>query len=311
VSRDFGSSWGAAPVRLDVDGTQGNGASYHPRVLMDARGAILVTWWDEANGLSDLIARRSPDGGVTWDAPVRLDPGTRGDAASRDAVFAAQGSRVTSAWEDESGGIERDILARASIDGGVGWSDVVRFPRPRWAREVQDPRIALAGARAHVVWIAEPQIEPPAASGPVRNPKKPSFRPDPTPALLYAAIDVDSAGVARIAIDPAAVPAASPRSRLAWIGGDERVLWVAWNGTRIDMGGLDAAWSVDGGLSWRTVGLAATQNPEGTFVPVSGLSGAMDPSGALHLVWVQGRAERERVRFVRFRNPVAPGSLRE
>jgi hypothetical protein len=302
-----------ADTRLDVDPAGANGASYHPQVALTDDGSIVVVWWDEAHGLADLIARRSPDAGATWDAPIRLDSGGAGATASRDAVLAARGNTIALAWEDESGGAGRETLARATQDGARTWSEIARFPRPQWARAVEDPRIALGeGGLAHVVWVAEPSTDAPASTDPpLRQPKKPAFRREATEALLYAAIEPGASGALESVIAPGTVPSASPHSRLAWIGGDERIIWLAWVGTRVDPGGIDAAWTTDSGRTWRSIGLSPAQNPEGTFVPVSGLTGAIDASGALHLAWVQGRLGRERVRFVRVPNPVAPGNRRE
>ncbi len=312
-STDFGVTWSAADVRLDGDGAGANGASYHPQVALADDGSVVVVWWDESRGLSDLIARRSPDGGVTWDAPIRLDSGDAGATASRDATLDARGNTIVLAWEDESGGAGRETLARATRDGGRTWSQIARFPRPQWARAVEDPRIALgAGGRAHVVWVAVPTKETPASTGPpLREPKKPAFRPEATEALLYVAIEPGASGALASVIAPGTVPSAAPHSRLAWIGGDERLTWLAWVGTRVDPGGIDAAWTADGGRTWRSIGLPPAQNPEGTFIPVSGLTGAVHATGALHLAWVQGRLGRERVRFVRVANPVAPANRRE
>jgi hypothetical protein len=82
-------------------------------------------------------------------------------------------------------------------------------------------------------------------------------------------------------------------------------------GSRVDPGGLDAAWTTDGGRTWRSVGLSRAQNPEGSFVGVGALAAATDASGALHLAWLQGRTGRERLLFTRIPNPMAPEESRD
>jgi hypothetical protein len=82
---------------------------------------------------------------------------------------------------------------------------------------------------------------------------------------------------------------------------------MAWVGTRIDAGSIEAAYSIDAGKTWRTTGLSRAQNPEALFVPVLSLVGSVDAKGSLHLAWVEGRAERERLRFVRLEPPAESG----
>jgi hypothetical protein len=311
-SADFGATW-SGETRIDDDGSHANGASYHPQVALTNDGAVVVVWWDEAHGLSDVMMRRGPEGGARWEAPVRLDAGDPGVAASRDVGLAVRGSTIALAWEDETGGAGRETVARASLDAGRTWSPVARFARPQWARAIEDPRVALDdGGRAHMVWVAEPSIEAPINSDfPRRAPKRPALRLEPTEALVYAVIEPDSAAAPTTRIAPGTVPSAAPHSRLAWIGSGERILWLAWVGTRVDSGGIDIAWTGDDGRTWRTIGLAPAQNPEGAYVPVTGLTGAVDATGSLHLAWVQGRPGRERVRFARISNPMAPENRRE
>lgn len=301
---DGGATWSANETRLD----SGDGASYHPQVALLGGTSALALWWDESNGLSDLMTRRSADGGATWEGPVRLDPGDAGAFASRDAAFAARGPLVVVAWEDEAGGIEREIHVRRSEDGGATWGEETRLGRPRWARAIEDPRIAIdARGRAHVSWVTIPRDEPPPAPGPLRVLAKPVHRPDPTAALFHAAID--SAGVV---LSLTQVPSAGPHSKLVVLEAGGDALWIAWVGTRIDGAALDAACSTDDGLTWRSVGLPRSQNPSGEFIPVTALVGVVNPAdGALHLAWVSGRSERERLFFARVPIPLARGSGRD
>ncbi len=303
MSAGAGATWNAGVARLDSPG----GASYHPQAAAFDDGSVLVVWWDEADGLSDLMARTSANGGAAWDAPIRLDPGEPGGAASRDASLASHGRFAAVAWEDESGGLERETLVRLSPDAGRTWGAGVALGRPQWAGAIEDPKVALDDrGRAHVFWVAEPRAEPHAppepGDGALREPRLPSRGADPSAALFHAIV-----GEAGVQLAPQIVPAAAPHSRLFWVGAHGRTTWAAWGGTRTHPGGVEAAATTDGGRTWRAAGLPRSQNPGGEFVPVIALAGAIDPrDDSLHLVWSQGRASRERLLLARLPIPLAP-----
>jgi hypothetical protein len=295
-STDFGATWESSEVRLDGDEHSEPGASYHPQLVLLHSGKAHVVWWDEASGLSDVHLRSSEDGGANWKEIVRLDPGEPGEYASRDVAIAARGEILAVAWEDEIGGIEREVIVRLSTDSGETWLPEVRMGRPRWAGSVEDPHVAIDGeGRAHVIWTAIPAEEEPDRTPSVTRSRRST---KPSPALFHAAIDARGR-----TLEPTTVPAAIPRSNLAWIGGSDRVLWMVWVGNAVDAGTIEAASSLDGGRTWRMSGLPRAQNPQGIFVPVPSFGAAVDAAGSLHLAWVEGRSERERLRFVRLEPP--------
>lgn len=301
-STDFGGTWESSDVRLDADGPNGSGASYHPQLVLQENGNAHVVWWDEASGLSDVEVRSSADEGGSWKEIVRLDPGKPGEHASRDVAIASRGEILSVAWEDESGGIEREVIARQSTDSGKTWSPEVRMGRPRWAGSIEDPHVAVDGeGRTHVIWTALPAEETQPDEDRARAARS-TNQPEPSSALFHAALD--SRG---IVLDPIAVPAAIPHSSLAWIGGSDRVLWMVWVGTPIDGGTIEAASSIDFGKTWRSSGLQRAQNPQGLFVPVPSFAAAVDATGRLHLTWVEGRPQRERLRFVRLEPAIKSG----
>jgi hypothetical protein len=293
-STDFGATWAPSDARLDSDGPNGAQPSYHPQLILQENGNAHVVWWDEAFGLSDVHVRSSTDQGATWKEIVRLDPGSAGEHASRDVCVASRGEVLGVAWEDEVDGLEREVVARMSTDSGQNWSSEVRMGRPKWAGSIEDPRIAIDGqGRAHVIWTAVPAEEKPHAQSSSIAPR-PVTRTDSSPALFHAAIDSQGK-----ILDPIAVPAATPHSSLAWIGSSDHVLWMVWVGTPVDVGAIEAASSTDFGKTWRASGLQRAQTPQGLYVPVPSFTASVDTSGALHLAWVEGRPERERLRFVR------------
>jgi hypothetical protein len=289
-SMDFGESWSAA-VRLDDDGEREPSPSYHPQIALAEKGAS-VLWWDESHGLSDVLVRSSFDDGNHWNEMVRLDEGNPGEAASRDVSIDVRGEFVAVVWKDEGGAVGQEAMARIGVDSGRRWSAPIRFGRPRWAGSIEDPRVAMDDrGRAHVLWIAIPERESETAAP--RLGTKSKIRPS-DPALYHAAID--SGG---IIFAPHAIPAAVPHAGLTWIGGAGSVLWMAWAGTRIDAGSIEAALSTNSGETWRTVGLPSVQNPGESFLPILSLTGNVDASGALHLAWIEGRRDQARLKYVR------------
>lgn len=316
ASTDGGMTWGAEAVRLDPEGDSSvHGASFHPQIVVPSTQQVLVSWWNEQSGFSDIYIHTAGDGGKT---PLRLDPGAPGEFASRDVAFAARGSTVAIAWEDEISGVEREVLARASTDGGANWGPLIRTGRPRWAREVDDPRLAIGRAgRVHLFWTTEPRDESPrivTENSDALTEARLALAPSPT--LFHAAFDpsqAESAGGGRVlaedlAIVPTPVPGAAPSSHLAFAGATDEVAWSAWAGTRVNPGGVEAAFSVDGGRTWRSVGLSQVQNPSAEFVRLSSLRGFVDRASALHLVWVQGGDGRGRVAYAAVPFPLASKS---
>ncbi len=108
-----------APVLVDdVDDVE-------PQIAADADGAWIAVWEretpiDGAALLHDVVAARSADGGVRWDAPVGLSGGFVGFTPR----LAGDGhGDLVVVGEDRPGG---DLAAARTLDGGVTWE--TRFP---------------------------------------------------------------------------------------------------------------------------------------------------------------------------------------
>jgi hypothetical protein len=145
-SGDRGATWDDA---RDVGTDEaGRAASWHPQIAAWPDGGLVVAWWDDRDGLSDLYVRRSRDGGRSWEGPeVRLDPGAPGETASRDASLAVAGDRMVVAWEEQSAdGTPSRLVWRASDDRGATWGELAEAGRGR------DP-VPLASATLPT-WIA-------------------------------------------------------------------------------------------------------------------------------------------------------------
>ncbi len=139
--RILGDGEPRASVRAGTD-RAGAASSFHPGLAAPAPDILLVLWWDDRSGLSDLYVRRSTDGGAGWDGPeVRLDPGPPGASASHAARFAEVGTEaVVVAWEEvgPTGGTR--VLQRRSADLGATWhaaeASAAGLPDPAEARAV-------------------------------------------------------------------------------------------------------------------------------------------------------------------------------
>lgn len=126
-SLDGGATW-QAPLRVDSD-SAGTGISYHPQIVAWAGGTILVCWWDERDGLSDVYVRRSTDAGASWsDAETRLDAGEPGRSPSHEVRVEQRGDLVTLTWVEgreaplpSKHSRARRVASRTSKDRGASW----------------------------------------------------------------------------------------------------------------------------------------------------------------------------------------------
>lgn len=118
-STDGAGSW-QSPRRVETD-EPGAASSFHPQLLALADRVLLIVWWDERNGLSDLWVRRSTDGGASWAGPEqRLDVGEPGRTASRTAHVGETEGRIAVSWRE---GSAEERLERTSTDRGATWTE--------------------------------------------------------------------------------------------------------------------------------------------------------------------------------------------
>ena len=113
----------------------------NPGFAIGANGAMIAVWADGRNGDSDILLRRSTDGGKTWSKPVVVNRGTKGDGVPQDmpAVDIAPGGRVDVVYYDRTldrRGSTADVLLSSSSDGGRSFSKTVRVSTQSSNRKV-------------------------------------------------------------------------------------------------------------------------------------------------------------------------------
>lgn len=140
-SEDGGTTWGT-----DIRLTNSNRNSESPAVAIDG-SVIHVVWMDYyTNWDYEIFYKRSLDGGLTWDADIRM---THNTSYCGYPGVVASGSNVHVVWEDdrdENG----EIYFKRSADGGLSWGDDIRLtndPADSW-----DPAISLNDSVVHIVW---------------------------------------------------------------------------------------------------------------------------------------------------------------
>jgi hypothetical protein len=113
-----------------------------------------VTWADEqrSNRVWDVFARRSPDGGATWEPEQLLSRfafNSPNDAYIRPEMVSDGDKTFLVFWVGIRGGRSRLYLSR-STDGGHSWANPVELSGQ--SQSVFGQRLARAGERVLVVW---------------------------------------------------------------------------------------------------------------------------------------------------------------
>ncbi|MCA8973443.1 MAG: fibronectin type III domain-containing protein [Planctomycetes bacterium] len=155
-SRDGGDSWLAADVRLDPGIAPDPGASSDVDFCVDGQRLVAV-WQDLRNGLGDIYANVSDDGGLVWQGPTRVD---RGDdagltASSRPVVWCA-GDQVCAVWADQRADAVNGwdhMFRNVSTDGGRTWSPTsIRIDSGLGAYNAGFATIRGTGPRFFAAW---------------------------------------------------------------------------------------------------------------------------------------------------------------
>jgi hypothetical protein len=140
---DGGITWGAVK-RL----TWTSDPAFYPAVAVDSGSAIHVTWSESPGALSEILYKRSTNGGVTWNAVKRLtwtSGYSRGPAVAVDA-----NDDVHIVWDDDTPG-NKEVYYRQSPAGGTTWGAVKRLT---WtAGDSSSAAMAVDSSHTiHIVW---------------------------------------------------------------------------------------------------------------------------------------------------------------
>ena len=139
-SSDHGETW-THPEALNSDATTDGGTDdWSPKIATDYLGNWLVAW-SRGDGIAgvqgrdiDILLARSVDNGVTWTAPISVNPDADIDTGSDDLyeiLTDGDGTwMVVWSWlENQSAAIagDRDVYVSRSLDLGDSWSVPLRL----------------------------------------------------------------------------------------------------------------------------------------------------------------------------------------
>lgn len=135
-------------VRLTND-PGGSNTSYNNAWCIAASGdTVHVVWFDDRDLNQEIYYKRSTDGGLTWEADVRL---TNAVEWSFYPSIVVSGSTVHVVWMDfRNSPVILEIYYKRSEDGGSTWGADTRLTEANSYAEY--PSMAISGSVLHVVW---------------------------------------------------------------------------------------------------------------------------------------------------------------
>jgi Neuraminidase (sialidase) len=276
-SDDGGQTW--SQPATPVDG--GSGTSFDPRIVWTGGKGLVVTWSDERRGrrLFDVYARRSADGGVTWEPEQLLSRFPRNgptDLYTAPQVLSDGGNRLWAIWMGLRG-TKSAVYLNRSLDGGRTWTDPV--PVTGESRSVFGQTIRQVGDHMLLVWNDTPIGQPDR---------------------VYAASSSDGGATwtAPTRIDRLAPEAPAASSLTAVLSPDGEAL-VAWQDARNSRDDIFMARSTDWGRTWSEEQRMDMDEPGTALSRFAKLARAAD--GRIALAWEDDRAGRESV-YVRIRS---------
>ena len=143
-SADEGASF-TGPIK-NLSGNAG--VSIAPAMAASGNN-VHVVWEDNTPGNSDILYRRSIDGGSTFPNIIKNLSSNAG--FSFNPAIAVSGNNVHVVWQDVTGETEFDILYKRSLDGGNTFPNIIKNLSGTDGAS-GDPAIAVSGDNVHVVW---------------------------------------------------------------------------------------------------------------------------------------------------------------
>jgi hypothetical protein len=259
-SADGGQSWSAS------DALVSHGAGESAAVRLACSGtSVYAVWKDDRNGLPDIYANRSLDGGGAWLAvDRRLDTDVAGAAASIFPLIACSGSSVYVVWQDVRSGTQ--VRFNRSLDAGNAWlaSDVELGAA---APNAQEPALVCSGSKVYVAWMDDR-----AGAWQIR------FNRSADGGVTWLPADL------RVDVGKAEGSSTSSYPSLAADGDHVHALWYDFRDGDSDP---YYNYSADGGFTWLPAGLGAAHQPD-PFDATAGHGLAVDESHAC-VVWNDDR----------------------
>lgn len=164
-SNDGGLSFASA-LTVNTPPSGPGSADVDDIAIAAEQATVLCAWVDNRSGLADRVfVNRSADGGASF-APndVQVDLGAVPTRDTEDPSLALHGGRALLVWRDAraSVGTDYDLFGAQSTDGGQTFGPEQRIDGIAAAlpSQTRDPRVAIEGSRAHVVWTDNRAVAP-------------------------------------------------------------------------------------------------------------------------------------------------------
>jgi Secretion system C-terminal sorting domain/BNR repeat-like domain len=265
-STDQGTTWDSEQ-RL----TYANIDAEYPSVAV-AGSVVHVVWNDDRNGPdANIYYKRSTDGGVNWEADIRL---TTDMAGSYYPCVSVSGSFVHVVWGDYRNGDQ--IYYKRSTDAGTTWDADKQLSSGSVGS--YDPALSVSGSVVHTVWCD------------LRDGNYEIYYKRSTDGGMNWGADT------RLTI-------ASGYSYSASIAVSDTIVHIVWEDHRTGASELFYKRSVDGGITWEpdtrlTFNTAISESPS-----------VATSSSVVHVVWEDQRDGNKEIYYKRnpTGNPVGIG----
>ena len=276
-SSDGGKTWVQPASSLDT-----SGKAFAPKTAWGGDQSLVVVWADEqrSNRVWDVYARRSPDGGATWEGEVllsRFPQNSPTDAYIRPEIVSDGEKRFWAVWVGIRSARSR-VYVNRSTDGGHTWTDPMELSGR--SESVYGHRVVRSGEHVLVVWHdrltgRERVYAVTSSDGGVTwtSPARVDHLPDGLQTDAFAATLVMS---------------------------PDREVLVAWNDGRNGRDDIFVGRSADGGRTWDDTEVRLDMDEAGTAVSrFPNIARAAD--GRIAVAWEDDRAGYEGV-YVRVRS---------
>jgi hypothetical protein len=268
-SDDGGRTWTQSPAALDI-----SGKAFTPKVAWGRGGSLVVVWADERRNERtwDIYARRSPDGGRTWEPEQllsRFAQQTIADLYARPEMVTDGQDHFWAVWVGLRRGRSSLYLSR-SADGGRTWIDPVALSGQ--SQSVFGHRLVRSGTHGLLVWQ--------------------DTRTDHDRIYAVASADGGMTWSAPARVDHIPEGSTTDASSAAVALGPDGEAVVAWQDGRNGREDVFTAHSRDGGRTWGQEDMRLDMDEPGTAVSRSpSISRAKD--GRIAVAWEDDRAGNE------------------